>query len=771
MEDYELLNSIGRGSFSNVYKAKKKSTGELVAIKILKRNYVDWEDCLESREYRSLIKLNEETLLNKLGQENIIKLKEVFFVKKARSLNFVLELMETDLLELMRSKEPNYLSENEIRNIMYQTLLGLSFMHKHGFFHRDMKPENMLLTGEKVKLADFGLSEEIESIPPYTDYIGTRFYRAPECILQSTNYGSSIDIWSLGCIMAEMYLHPYPIFYGSSEKEVLFKMCSILGTPTSDIWNEGMELAKLIGMELPNSPGTDLKSVIPNASNEAIDLMKKMLQWNPKKRATTNNLLRHPFFTKLVINGHSFNFNNHFVYVDNNSKNSGNKDDNKNKLKVELNNKNNTNDTSENKNNNINNTKTNSTQERSDNSLKKVVNENKEKKEINTIKESKDNKENIKSKDIKENKENRDENEVKENQEIKENKKFQKNKDNNKNKGSKENNIDRKFIDNKESKDNKDDIKFKENKDNNKNDLKFEEKKESKDIKHYKWNRGNKANNKSKVDKEIKGNIETGDALKIKDNKDNNKYNENKESKENKENKNLLNQLTNDKINDNKNEKEKEKVAIFGENNSEKSDNNSKMLNIPKTNGYNFFNQRKGYQNYKRFKINKNGDLNNLIRENFNFVENNNQNNINSVKTEFSKKIPFSDKIKIIKLNNNDNTMKINQRRSAKNILKENEEKFKKEEFIAKMNNNKHINNSNPKFNRLNNIYRTKQYISKNQELLISNIINNENEENSNLNDNAKKKSDEDKKSNVEEKEVNPISFRNSIRRKYLYHK
>ena len=154
---------------------------------------------------------------------------------------------------------------------MYQTLLGLSFIHKQGFCHRDMKPENMLLKGKKLKLTDFGLCEEIKSIPPYTDYIGTRFYRAPECILQSTNYNSSIDIWSLGCIMAEMYLHPYPIFAGNNENEVLYKICSILGTPTNEVWNEGIEQAKLIGIKFPNSPGNDLKKVIPNASNDTID--------------------------------------------------------------------------------------------------------------------------------------------------------------------------------------------------------------------------------------------------------------------------------------------------------------------------------------------------------------------------------------------------------------------------------------------------------------------------------------------------------------------
>ena len=163
-----MITRLGGGSFADVYKAKEKSTGELVAIKVLKRKYKKWEDCLELRECRSLQKLHEESLQNKPGEENIIKLKQIIFIKKTGTLNLVFEYMETDLLELMKSREPNILSEDQIRDIMHQTLLGLSFMHKYGFFHRDMKPENLLINDKIVKIADFGLAREIRSIPPYT---------------------------------------------------------------------------------------------------------------------------------------------------------------------------------------------------------------------------------------------------------------------------------------------------------------------------------------------------------------------------------------------------------------------------------------------------------------------------------------------------------------------------------------------------------------------------------------------------------------------------
>ena len=248
MEDYEIITRLGGGSFADVFKALEKSTGEYVAIKVLKKKYSKWEDCLELRECRSLQKLQEDHLSHQPGTKHIIKLKQIIFIKESGTLNLIFEYMEKDLFELMKSRSSKKMSESQIRNIAYQTLLGLSFMHKYGFFHRDMKPENLLVIGDTVKIADFGLAREIRSIPPYTEYVSTRYYRAPECILKSTNYNSPVDIWALGCIIAEMYLHPQPLFFGNNEKEVLFKICSVLGTPTHSTWAEGMQQAKKIDM-------------------------------------------------------------------------------------------------------------------------------------------------------------------------------------------------------------------------------------------------------------------------------------------------------------------------------------------------------------------------------------------------------------------------------------------------------------------------------------------------------------------------------------------
>ena len=340
MDDYEMITRLGGGSFADVYKAKEKSTGELVAIKVLKRKYKKWEDCLELRECSSLQKLHDSSLANKPGAENIIKLKQIIFIKKTGTLNLVFEYMKTDLLELMKEQEPSILSEEQIRDIMYQTLLGLSFMHKYGFFHRDMKPENLLLNGKKIKIADFGLAREIRSVPPYTEYVSTRYYRAPECILQFTNYNSPIDIWGLGCIMAEMYLHPQPLFCGSNEKEVLFKICSVLGTPTYDTWNDGIQQANIVGIKFPTNPGIDLEKIITGASSEAIDLIKQMLQWDPNKRATAKALLKHPFFTNHTINSYFYtDIQSDIFFGDNNVKKYSNNDNNTKKREVKNNDK------------------------------------------------------------------------------------------------------------------------------------------------------------------------------------------------------------------------------------------------------------------------------------------------------------------------------------------------------------------------------------------------------------------------------------------------
>ncbi|CAH1776223.1 unnamed protein product [Owenia fusiformis] len=284
MNRYQVSKQLGDGTYGSVLLATTVDMGEKVAIKKMKKKYYSWEECLNLREVKSLRKLNHI---------NIVKLKEV--IRENDHLYFVFEFMKENLYQMMKDRD-KLMQESLIRNIMYQIMQGLAFMHKHGFFHRDMKPENILCNGpDLVKIADMGLAREIRSQPPYTDYVSTRWYRAPEVLLRSTSYNSPIDIWAAGAIMAELYTLR-PLFPGSSEIDEIFKVCSVLGTPTKAEWPEGHQLAAAMNFRWPQCVPTNLKSIIPNASNDGITIMKDMMNWDPKKRPTTVQALRYPYF-------------------------------------------------------------------------------------------------------------------------------------------------------------------------------------------------------------------------------------------------------------------------------------------------------------------------------------------------------------------------------------------------------------------------------------------------------------------------------------------
>ncbi|KAM5156609.1 serine/threonine-protein kinase MAK [Mantella aurantiaca] len=285
MNRYTTLKQLGDGTYGNVLMGKSNESGELVAIKKMKRKYYSWDECMNLREVKSLKKLNHV---------NVVKLKEV--IRENDQLYFVFEYMKENLYQLMKDRENKMFTENEIRNIMFQVLSGLAFVHKHGFFHRDMKPENLLCMGpELIKIADFGLVRELRSQPPYTDYVSTRWYRAPEVLLRSLTYSSPIDLWAVGSIMAELYTLR-PLFPGTSEVDEIFKICQVLGTPKKIDWSEGYQLASAMNFRFPQCVPINLKTLIPNASEEALTLMRDMLQWDPKKRPTASQALRYPYF-------------------------------------------------------------------------------------------------------------------------------------------------------------------------------------------------------------------------------------------------------------------------------------------------------------------------------------------------------------------------------------------------------------------------------------------------------------------------------------------
>ena len=291
MEQYKIIKVIGDGTFGIVSKAVNIHTGEVVAIKKMKKKFLSWEECMQLREIKSL---------KKLTHWNIVKLKEVIRVNDM--LHMVFEYVDNNLYQVMKDRSEPF-PETEIQSIIYQTLLGVAYIHKNGFFHRDLKPENLLISTAPgstssnyiIKICDFGQAREIRSTPPYTEYIATRWYRAPECLLRSNVYNSPMDIFAIGCMMAELYL-ARPLFPGTSESDQLFKICSVLGTPTQATWPEGLRLGIKVGYQFPNFVATPLSVLIPQASKEAIDLLTAMLRFDPQKRITSAHALAHPYF-------------------------------------------------------------------------------------------------------------------------------------------------------------------------------------------------------------------------------------------------------------------------------------------------------------------------------------------------------------------------------------------------------------------------------------------------------------------------------------------
>ncbi|XP_024363189.1 cyclin-dependent kinase F-4 isoform X2 [Physcomitrium patens] len=283
MERYKVMRQLGDGTYGSVWKAFNNGTNEVVAIKKMKRKFYSWDECMNLREVKSLRKLNHP---------NIVKLKEV--IRENDELFFVFEYMEYNLYQLIKDKDKPF-SESEVRSWAFQILQALEYMHKNGYFHRDLKPENLLVTKDVIKVADFGLAREVQSSPPYTDYVSTRWYRAPEVLLQSPTYSAAIDVWAVGAIMAELFTLR-PLFPGASEVDEIYKICSVIGSPSYQTWSEGMKLASSLSFQFPQLSPTNLSHLIPTASPEAINLISAMCVWDPSKRPTAAQALQHPFF-------------------------------------------------------------------------------------------------------------------------------------------------------------------------------------------------------------------------------------------------------------------------------------------------------------------------------------------------------------------------------------------------------------------------------------------------------------------------------------------
>lgn len=291
MQSYQILGRKGEGAFSEVLKAQNKMTQQFVAIKCMKKRFKSMDQVNRLREVMSIRRLQ--------SHPNIVKFIHVLFDHSTGRLALVFELMDMNLYELIKDRR-QYLPEDRITLIMYQMLKGIEYMHSQGLLHRDIKPENMLVNVEDgaLKIADFGSSRSIHCNQPFTEYISTRWYRSPECLLTDGYYGNKMDLWSAGCIFFEV-LSLFPLFPGSNELDQIHRIHNVLGTPSLEVLERLKARGSHMAFDFPQKQGTGLAKLLPNASPEAMDLLSKLLVYDENERIAAKEALRHPYFKKL----------------------------------------------------------------------------------------------------------------------------------------------------------------------------------------------------------------------------------------------------------------------------------------------------------------------------------------------------------------------------------------------------------------------------------------------------------------------------------------
>ena len=207
--------------------------------------------------------------------------------------------MEQNLYEAIKDRK-KYLSEKKAKSWIYQTLKALDFMHRNGIFHRDIKPENILIRGDQVKLADLGSCKGMYSKPPFTEYISTRWYRSPECLLTDGYYNYKMDIWGLGCVFFEI-LTLVPLFPGDDEIDEVNKINYILGSPPEELFQKFIKnSAHSNEFKFEYQKGIGIQRYLNHVSSKTVDLINKMLVYDPDKRLTAKQCLNHECFKDLV---------------------------------------------------------------------------------------------------------------------------------------------------------------------------------------------------------------------------------------------------------------------------------------------------------------------------------------------------------------------------------------------------------------------------------------------------------------------------------------
>ncbi|KAA8532384.1 hypothetical protein F0562_032361 [Nyssa sinensis] len=284
---YDHIGFIGDGGFGWVYKARDNVTGEIVAIKVIFLR--DADETVPSSVIR------EVSLLKELKHENIIRLLDILGGK--RHVSLVFECMDCDLRKFMQTFPSAAKDPEIIKSFLHQILCGVECCHSYKIIHRDLKPPNLLIDTRNniVKIADFGLARDIDvPLKAYTNMEATRRYMAPEMLFDSGQYSTPADVWSVGCIFAEMVNHRH-IFPGDCVASQLHEIFRIMGTPNEEIWPGVTSVYPSID-SIDKFLPQDLAKEVPSLEPDGVDLLSKMLQLDPSKRITARDARRHAYF-------------------------------------------------------------------------------------------------------------------------------------------------------------------------------------------------------------------------------------------------------------------------------------------------------------------------------------------------------------------------------------------------------------------------------------------------------------------------------------------
>lgn len=293
----ELVKKVGSGAYGCVASFKNTKTGEKFAVKKVTKAF---DDLVDGKRI-----LREVKLLRQLDHDNIIRILDMYPPSgpEFEDIYIVTDLMETDLHRVIYSKQP--LTEEHHQYFVHQILRGLVYLHSASVVHRDLKPSNLLVNKNcDLKICDFGLarvlqSKEQESLGK-TDYVVTRWYRAPEVVLLASEYTVSIDVWAVGCILCELVARK-PVFAGKDHLDQIRKIVSILGNPTEEEldWLPKTGPARAFLKKCPVAPKASWSRLLPGASSAAVEVIEAMLRFDPIARTNVQDAMRLRYFENL----------------------------------------------------------------------------------------------------------------------------------------------------------------------------------------------------------------------------------------------------------------------------------------------------------------------------------------------------------------------------------------------------------------------------------------------------------------------------------------